>query len=149
LGRVWKSQIDLRESESYLGGGMMFSFFGNKRPSLFEFASINNNQTLDTQTLDPADTGSSLDSRYRHYDDESSLGSYSDVDAAVYNVVCEEVQVQEKETEIETSLSTVEVENDGDRLQQMPLQDLHRLVGITSAEERYESKPDMPPYKIR
>jgi hypothetical protein len=119
----------------------MFSFFGNKRPSLFEFTSINNNQTLDTQTLDPADTASSLDSRHRHYDEESSLGSYSDVDAAVYNVVCEEVQVQEKETEI--------VENDGDRLQQMPLQDLHRLVGITSAEERYESKPDMPPYKIR
>jgi hypothetical protein len=128
----------------------MFSFFGNKKHSLLEFTSIINNQTLEG-----ANTGSSMDSYYRDYrhDDESSLGSYSEVDAVVV-----EVEEAHDEPGVETSLSENyepdEKENEqlNRNLEQLPLKDLHRLVGIASEEEErfdVQSKPDLPPYKIR
>ena len=83
-------------------------------------------------------------SREYHKDDESSLGSY-DVDA--------EIDVAEELQAIETSLSNYEpsvedVEEERES-HQMPLKDLHRLVGIVSEEEVDASMPDMPAYKIR
>lgn len=135
----------LAASESDKSKATMFSFFGNKKHSLLEFTSrINNNPTLD-QT----ETSSSMDSHYRDsgQDDESSLGShYSEVDAVVL------VEEAQDELGVETSLSE-EKQNEqlNRKLQQLPLEDLHKLVGIASEDERFDaqSKPDLPPYKIR
>lgn len=112
----------------------MFGFFEKNRHSSLE----------STSTLDGADTSSSMESHYRDYsnDDESSLGSCSKVDAEV-----EEDVIQA----IETALSKADDAEYGRESQQIPLKDLHRLVGIASAEERVveEHKPDLPSYKIR
>ncbi|KAL3774288.1 hypothetical protein ACHAWO_011236 [Cyclotella atomus] len=90
-----------------------------------------------------------MDSHYRdsRQDDESSLGSHcSEVDAVVL------VEEAQDELGVETSLSE-EKQNEqlNRKLQQLPLEDLHKLVGIASEDERFDaqSKPDLPPYKIR
>ena len=138
----------------------MFSFFEKKKQSLLEFTSIPNDPTLDG--ADTKETGSSLDSHHREYNDDSSLGSYSDVDADntgindVNSIVCEEVEGPDPG--IETSLSNqsnLEPENpdnQAEKMVHMPMRDLRRLVGMISEEEMCDinmSKPDMPPYKIR
>lgn len=139
----------------------MFSFFEKNKQSLLDFTSIINDPTLDG--ADTRETGSSLDSHHRKYDDDSSLGSYSDVEADnmdindANSIVCEEVQGPDPG--IETSLSNQSnsnVENQDSQTQtmvHMPMRDLRRLVGMISEEEIMcdmdMSKPEMPPYKIR
>lgn len=127
----------------------MFSFFGNEKDSLlWDFDSIDNNQTADDYT----DTGSSLDSysRYSRDDDESTLGSHrrAEVDAEI------NFETQDSAPVVETSLSNSEVAGDEDNSESnsidLSMKNLRRLVGITSEEERCELiKSEMPSYMIR
>ena len=90
------------------------------------------------------------DSEYQN-DEESSLGSYSDVnddgDLEVSPVSRE--QGEDPQLGIETTLSDQVEEYKSKLGEQMAIEDLQRLVGITSAEENAVSKSDMPPYEIR
>ena len=133
---------------------MFSSFFEQKKKSLLKFTSVNSDEHVINN-----DTGSSFDSYYHsrdyeyHDDEESSLGSYSDAneDGDLEVSPVSHKQAEDPQLGIETTLSDkVEEYTSKSQLgEQMAIEDLQRLVGITSAEENGMSKPDMPPYQIR
>jgi hypothetical protein len=125
----------------------MLEFFGAKREkgrkSTLSFLGFTSK--LKQPTLSAADTGSSEDSYYRYYDDESSLESYGDIDNEAFWD-----EEQGGELGIETSLSTFETEIMESHAQEPHIKELHRLVNIMSEEEKLEiPNDDMPAYKIR
>ncbi|KAL3796666.1 hypothetical protein HJC23_009966 [Cyclotella cryptica] len=125
----------------------MFEFFGTKRgkskKSALSF--LNLASKLREPALSAADTGSSEDSYYRYYDDESSLESYGDIDNEAFWD-----EEQAGELGIETSLSTFEMETMEFHAQETQIKELHRLVNIMSEEEKFDvPNEDMPAYKIR